>query len=175
MEPKVPETLANTSVVSTREFEDHFFSVGESGSGKEVVALRIHRLSPRRDAPFSKLVCTTLGPEGWEQPLGGIPTGLQALADAGTIFLDEICDLDPACQPKLLHVLPDGDAVSNHHCLRARVISSTGRNLEEEIRAGRFREELYYRLNGVCLRLPPLRHRREDIPPLIDFFLMKYS
>jgi len=151
--------------------------VGESGSGKEVTALRIHRLSRRREERFFKLVCATVAPEALEQPLHAAEraTDVEGVSSAGTVFLDEISDLDPACQLKLLQVLPDGDVIPHAHCLRARVISSTGRNLEEEIRAGRFREDLYYRLNGVCLRLPPLRNRKEDIPAVTDFFLAKYA
>jgi DNA-binding NtrC family response regulator len=79
--------------------------------------------------------------------------------------------LDPACQIKILHALPDGDAESPS----ARVISVTRHNLEQAVRAGKFREELYFRLNGICLNLPPLRQRREDIPALSDFFLIKYA
>jgi two-component system response regulator AtoC len=93
----------------------------------------------------------------------------------GSIFFDEVCDLDQVCQPKLLHLLPDGDGSAERHRLCTRVISSTGRNLEQEIRQGRFREELYYRLKGVCLRLPPLRACKEDIPALMELFLSKHA
>ncbi len=151
--------------------------VGESGTGKEVVALRVHQLSSRRSEPFLKVVCTTLSPEVLAEPLhvDSDPGKRQELLTAGTLFLDEISELDPACQPKLLHILPDGDALSQPGRLRARVISATRQDLEEAVRSGHFREELYYRINGVCLRLPPLRHRREDIPSLTDFFLSKYA
>jgi len=151
--------------------------VGESGSGKEVVAQRLHRLSLRGAEPFVKLTCARLSLKDLDQLLGGKKAAgiVKRLSDAGTVFLDEVSDLDLACQPKLLHVLPDGDAGSHDPCLQARIISSSGRNIEEEIRNGRFREELYYRLNGVCLRLPPLRHRKEDIPAFVDFFLQKYA
>jgi two-component system response regulator AtoC len=151
--------------------------VGESGSGKDVIAQRVHRLSHRGDEPFVKLTCARLSLNDLDQLLGGKKAAgiVKRLSGAGTAFLDEISDLDLACQPKLLYVLPDGDAGSHDPCLRARIISSSSRNIEEEIRNGRFREELYYRLNGVCLRLPPLRHRKEDIPALVDFFLEKYA
>ena len=133
--------------------------VGESGTGKEVLALQIHRLSRRRNEPFIKMSCAALTPEffnGWNQGSeGGEVTNIGSRR--GTVFLDEISELDPACQPKLLYALPDGDAVPQERCLGARVICATGRNLEAEILAGRFREELYFRINGVCLRLPPLR------------------
>ncbi len=147
--------------------------VGESGTGKDVIALHIHRLSPRRQKPFRKLTCATLAPEtlatapenghGSEPALGG-----------GTLFLDEVSDLSPNCQSRLLQALSEGE-LSAQDGLGARLICATSRNLEEQMRAGHFREELYYRINGVCLRLPPLRHRREDLPGLAEYFLGKYS
>jgi two-component system response regulator AtoC len=150
--------------------------VGESGTGKEVVALRIHQLSRRRDEPFVKMGCAAITPEFFDrQHHHTLDSDLsESYANRGTVFLDEINELDMACQSKLLHVLPDG-GVSQERCLGARVISATSQNLEEEMRTGRFREELYYRLNGVCLRLPPLRNRKEDIPILLDFFAAKYA
>jgi two-component system response regulator AtoC len=151
--------------------------IGESGSGKEVIALRIHRLSNRGNEPFVKLTCARLTVKDLDHLLGGKKAAgiVKRLSDAGTVFLDEVSDLELPCQPKMLYVLPDGDAGSHDPCLQARIISSSSRNIEEEIRTGRFREELYYRLNGVCLRLPPLRHRKEDIPAFVDFFLNKYA
>jgi two-component system response regulator AtoC len=151
--------------------------IGESGSGKEVIARRLHRLSRRGDEPFAKLTCARLSPKDLEQLVGGKKAAgiVKCLAGAGTVFLDEVGDLELACQPKLLLALPDGDAGTQDHCLRARIISSSSRSIEEEIHNGRFREELYYRLNGVCLRLAPLRHRKEDIPALVDFFMKKYA
>lgn len=138
--------------------------IGESGTGKEVVAMRIHRLSRRAQEPFVKLSCPTLTVEA----LGnghGVP-------NSGSVLLDEVGELEATCLPKLLHALPDETAEPRSG---ARILSSTRRNLEEEMHAGRFREDLYYRINGVCLRLPPLRHRREDIPALADYFLHKYA
>src|ERR1019366_9604839 len=96
-------------------------------------------------------------------------------AGGGSLFLDEINQLEPAGQARLLNLLPDSTGVPSPGCLSVRVISSTARNLEDEMRNGCFREELYYRINGVHLRLPPLRNRTEDIPGLIDFFLKKYA
>jgi two-component system response regulator AtoC len=150
--------------------------MGESGSGKDVLALRIHRLSCRGNGPFLKVVCTALTPMAIEQMLHANERA-KAKKDsaAGSIFFDEVCDLDQVCQPKLLNILPDGDAAAQGHCLSVRIISSTGRNIEQEIRQGRFRQELYYRLKGVCLRLPPLRACKEDIPALIGFFLSKHA
>lgn len=150
---------------------------GESGTGKEVFALRLHQLSKRCHEPFLKVVCATLAPEFLDElsRTNGNAATPEGLWRAGTIFLDEISDLRPECQPRLLHLLPNGDALPQKGRLEARLISTTSRDLEAEIRNEHFREELYYRLNGVCLRLPPLRHRKEDIAPLADFFLAKYS
>jgi len=152
--------------------------VGESGTGKEVMALRIHRLSRRNGEGFLKVNCAALTPESLAELVEGGENGhgrRRGVAQ-GTLFLDEICELSAACQPCLLRALPDGSGVSaNSHLLAARVICSTSRNLEEEMRVGRFREELYFRINGVCLRLAPLRHRREDIPLLVEQFLRKYE
>jgi two-component system response regulator AtoC len=140
--------------------------LGESGTGKEVVAMRIHGLSRQAQQPFHKLSCAALTPE----TLNG-SNGHNGHRDrwSGSLFLDEISELDAQCQPKLLHLLPEGAAANT------RIIAATRRSLEEEMHAGRFREELYYRLNGVCLRLPPLRHRREDIPALVEHFLACYA
>lgn len=151
--------------------------VGESGTGKEVMALRIHQLSKRRNEPFHKVVCTTLSPEVLEAPLraNGEAEKRHELLRAGTVLFDEVSELDAACQPKLLQFLPDGDALPHEGKLQARVISATRRDLEEEIKARHFREELYYRLNGVSLHLPPLRHRREDVPLLMNFLLAKFA
>ncbi len=151
--------------------------VGESGTGKETTAMHIHRLSQRRDEPFIKVRCALLTPEFFHLTLREAASGNGALgsSNSATFLFDEISELDPACQLQLLRALPDGAASPQGHCLRGHVISSTGRNLEEEVRTGRFHEELYYRINGVCLRLPPLRHRKEDIPALVDFFLKKYA
>lgn len=151
--------------------------VGENGSGKEVVAVRIHRLSQRRSESFVKVVCTRFASECLEEPMDGWSSnnGIRSLLSTGTVFLDEVGDLDLASQTKLLNVMPDGDAAPQGGCLQPRVISATSHNLEEGMRFGRFREELYYRLNGVCLRLPPLRQRKEDIAGLADFFLTRYA
>lgn len=153
------------------------FIVGESGSGKEVIAQRVHQLSRRGREPFVKVTCARLSLKDLDQLLEGRQATdiVNRLSDAGTVFLNEVSDLELVCQPKMLLVLPDGDAGSLDSCLRARIMCSSSRNIEEEIRNGRFREELYYRLNGVCLRVPPLRQRKEDIPGLVDFFLRKYA
>ncbi len=152
--------------------------VGESGTGKEIMALRIHQLSRRNGEGFMKVSCAALTPESLAELVDGGENseGRRPGAARGTLFLDEICELNGACQPCLLRALPDGSGVgANGYSLAARVICSTSHSLEEEMRAGRFREELYFRINGVCLRLPPLRHRREDIPLLVEQFQRKYE
>lgn len=152
--------------------------VGETGTGKEVMAIHMHQLSGRQSQPFVKLACSTLAPltlEGLLHSTSGDSDAAHTLPDAGTVFFDEISDLDPACQTKLLQSLPDGNRLAHKSRLRVRIVSSSRRNLEDELSAGRFREELFYRLNDVCLRLPPLRDRKEDIPDLVDFFLTRYS
>lgn len=142
---------------------------GESGTGKEVLAMHIHRQSRRAHQPLAKLNCPTLTPEAINGNLRGQGHGMQGV---GTILLDEVGDLSAASQAKLLHSLPED---SEQPVAPPRIISCTRRNLDEELRVGHFREELYYRLNGVCLRLPPLRQRREDIPALADYFSHKYA
>jgi two-component system response regulator AtoC len=99
----------------------------------------------------------------------------EEMTSGGSLFLDGINHLEPAAQDRLLHLLPDGSGLPPQGCHSMRLISSTTRNLEEEMRSGRFREELYYRINGVHLRLPPLRERKEDIPALLEFFFKKYT
>jgi two-component system, NtrC family, response regulator AtoC len=147
--------------------------VGESGTGKQMFAQLIHRLSPRTDEPFVKVACAAMNPERMSAELGLVPvSGRQA---AGTVFLDEISELDAACQRSLLYALPEEDSRQSPGRFTARVIATTNRNLDEEMRAGRFRSELYYRINGVCLRLPPLRERKDDIPLFADFFLRKHA
>ena len=151
--------------------------VGESGTGKEMFASRVHLLSSRSDKPLVRISCgsTTCGPFLAGLGLTWDSDGDAAKGAAGTVFFNEISELDAACQRSLLYALPDGDANPRSGSLMARVISATNRNLEEEMRAGRFRSELYYRINGVCLRLPPLRERKEDIPLLVEFFLTKHA
>jgi len=150
--------------------------VGESGTGKEVVALEIHRLSRRWNKAFMKYSCAGLAADSLAARLQrdeGI-TEEDAMG-GGSLFLDEINHLEPACQTRLLNLLPDSIGRPSPGCLSVRVISSTARNIEDEMRNGRFREELYYRINGIHLQLPPLRNRAEDIPGLLDFFLKKYA
>lgn len=151
--------------------------VGESGTGKEVMARQIHRLSRRANDRFVKFTCPSLSASAFSaamaQDLDDEKDGSQH--GAGTVFFDEVSELDPACQRYLLHAIPDEDSIPHNGAIRARVISATNRNLGEEMRAGRFRSELYYRLNGVSLQLPPLRELREDLPQLLGFLLGKHA
>ena len=150
---------------------------GESGTGKAMFAQRVHRLSSRCDQPLLNIVCAAMNPAQLSSELGLNPNGNGDGQDGtpGTVVFDEIGELDSACQRSLLYALPDGNSNARRGTLGARVISTTSRNLDDEMRAGRFRAELFYRLNGVCLRLPPLRDRREDIPILVEFFLSKHA
>ena len=151
--------------------------MGEAGTGKHAVGWRIHQMSLRSSEPFTRMSSADLSPEF----LNGKPNGSHGGNGGGTgpgegtVFLDEVSELNPACQPKLLQLLLLGQ--EEHAGPRAgwRLLAATRRDLEKEVRAGRFREDLYYRLSGVCLRLPPLRHRKEDIPALANLFLELYA
>jgi two-component system response regulator AtoC len=151
--------------------------VGESGTGKELFANRVHRLSQHADRPFVRVSCASVNPTTFfsELKLNPNEPGDGPKNGPGTVCFDEIGELDAACQRNLLGALPDGDLGARRGELRARLISTTNRNLDEEMRAGRFRSELYDRISGVCLRLPPLRDRKEDIPLLVEFFLNKHA
>jgi two-component system response regulator AtoC len=147
---------------------------GEHGTGKEVLAVHIHRLSSRREQAFSKLTCAALSLETLQKFLvGSNGNGSHHGWNGGTLYLDEVADLDPACQSAVLEYLTAGEASQGGSAPSGRIICSTTQNLEERIRSGKFREELYFRINGVGLRLPPMRHRKEDIPTLLEFFLRK--
>jgi two-component system response regulator AtoC len=164
--------------------------LGESGTGKELVATAIHYQSDRKGMPLIKMNCSTL-PDGLiESELFGHEKGAFTgafkrkpgrfeLADGGTMFLDEIGDLPLPMQSKILRVLQERnfERVGGTRILSVdvRVIAATNRKLEEEVAAGRFREDLYYRLNVIPIHLPPLRERKEDIPGLIEFFLERYG
>ena len=163
---------------------------GESGTGKEVVADVLHAWSPRAGGPMVKVNCAAIPETLLESELFGHEkgsfTGASALrigrfeeADGGTIFLDEILEMSPGLQAKLLRVTQDGrfQRIGSNREIRtnARILAASNRNLEEEVKAGRFREDLFYRLNVVELHLPPLRERREDILPLANFFIGKLA
>ena len=163
---------------------------GETGVGKELVARAIHTHSPRRRAAFIKVNCAAMPRELLESELFGHERGAFTgahqrkpgrfeLADGGTIFLDEIGELHPALQAKLLHVLQDGEfsRVGGHHNIRVdvRTICATNRDLTREVAAGRFREDLFYRLNVINVLVPPLRDRRQEIPGLVSYFVERYA
>ena len=144
--------------------------VGESGSGKQMFAQRLHLLSLRADEEMAKVACASVKIDEFSAELES-----HGSRGVGTVLFDDVSELDPACQRYLLHSLPDGDEHPRPKTLTTRVISTTSRNLDEEMRAGRFRSELFYRMNGVCLRLPPLRERKKDIPMLAEFFMVKHA
>jgi nitrogen regulation protein NR(I) len=161
---------------------------GESGTGKELVARALHRHSPRANAPFIALNTSALASDLLESELFGHERGAFTGADAqrigrfesahgGTLLLDEISEIDPRLQAKLLRVLQEksfervGSSQTIH--VDVRVLATTNRDLHEEVAAGRFREDLYFRLAVVPLAVPPLRERREDIPELCDFFFAR--
>ncbi|MEO8549511.1 MAG: sigma-54 dependent transcriptional regulator [Kofleriaceae bacterium] len=163
---------------------------GESGTGKELIANAIHQRSPRAKGPFIKLHCAALAESLLESELFGHErgsfTGAMArkdgrfsLADGGTLVLDEIGEISPSIQVKLLRFLQEHEfeRVGGTQTIRVdvRVIAATNRNLPEEVAKGRFREDLFYRLNVVALEMPPLRDRPSDIPALAQFFLEKYA
>jgi len=163
---------------------------GESGTGKDLLAQAIHYESSRSTRPFIPINCTALPEELLESELMGhekgaftdakqTKKGLFEVADGGTVFLDEIGDMKPGLQAKLLRFIENKTfrRVGGHRDISVdvRIIAATNRNLEEQVREGRFREDLYFRLNVIPIRIPPLRERREDILPLADYFLSEYA
>ncbi|MCX7991906.1 MAG: nif-specific transcriptional activator NifA [Proteobacteria bacterium] len=164
--------------------------LGESGTGKELIAKSIHYLSDRSDKPFVRVNCSAI-PEGlMESELFGHEKGAFTgavsarkgrfeLANGGTIFLDEIGDLPLSLQPKLLRVIQEMEfeKVGGEKTIKVdvRIISATNRNLERLVQEGKFREDLYFRLNVIPIIIPPLREREGDIPILIDFFTEKFN
>ncbi|HZR84302.1 MAG TPA: sigma-54 dependent transcriptional regulator [Candidatus Binatia bacterium] len=164
--------------------------LGETGTGKELLARAIHRLSPRRDRMFVAVNCAALSENLLESELFGHrrgsftgaladKKGLFEVAHEGTIFLDEVGETTPALQAKLLRVLQEGEILpvgeTKPKSIDVRVVAATNRKLDEEVEAGRFRRDLYYRLRVFPIRVPPLRERRDDVPSLAQHFLAKYA
>ena len=179
---KLAETVAPT--------ESTVLIQGESGTGKEVIARYVHELSPRADGPFFSINCGALPESLLESELFGHVKGsftgavrdregLFAAAKGGTFFLDEIGETTPATQVKLLRVLQEREVIpvggTEAVPVDVRLIAATNRDLEEEIRGGRFRTDLFYRLNVIAIHLPPLRSRRDDIPLLAAAFLKRMA
>ena len=186
--PKMEEVLSISSRAA--ESKATVLITGENGTGKEILAKAIHYISPRKDKPFIAINIPALSENLLESELFGhekgsftgadrLKKGRFELADKGTIFLDEIGDISPATQVKLLRVLQEqqvervgGTELIN---IDVRIIAATNQNLEKKIKEGSFREDLYYRLNIIPVHIPPLRDRKEDIMPLIEFFVQKFS
>jgi two-component system response regulator AtoC len=143
--------------------------LAEPGAGKHATARRIHETSRRSAQPFRRLQCSTLKPED----LAAVPVNGNSVA--GTIFLEELADLSPAAQSYLCEILRQANGRNGSSAGSARFIFGSARDLELEVRAGRLREDLYYRISGICLRLPPVRQRKEDIPLLLAHFVRKYA
>jgi two-component system nitrogen regulation response regulator NtrX len=163
---------------------------GESGTGKELVARAIHRLSQRRNGTLVQVNCAAIPDELIESELFGHEkgsftgavrrqTGKFVTAHGGTIFLDEVGDMSPRTQAKVLRVLQNGEVepVGAERTVQVdvRVVAATNRELETEIAGGRFREDLFYRLNVIPIRTPPLRERLDDLPVLVDWFVRRYA
>jgi DNA-binding NtrC family response regulator len=196
--PLPPEVIAHSpltvalfqEVALVAPSEARILITGESGTGKEVVADVLHAWSARANGPLIKVNCAAIPETLLESELFGHEKGAftgasaQRLgrfeeANGGTIFLDEILEMSPALQAKLLRVTQDGrfQRIGSNREIRtnARILAASNRNLEDEVKHGRFREDLFYRLNVVELNLPPLRERREDILPLANFFIGKLA
>ena len=171
-------------------YDSSVLIVGESGTGKELIANAIHYNSPRGPMPFIKVSCASLSEGIIESELFGHEKGAFTgaitsrkgrfeLAHGGTLFLDEVEDIPASTQIKLLRVLQEGEfeRVGGNKTIRVdiRIIAASNRDLQEEVEKGGFREDLYYRLNVVNIKLPPLRDRKEDVPFLVHFFMEKYN
>jgi DNA-binding NtrC family response regulator len=171
-------------------YDSSVLIIGESGTGKELIANAIHYNSPRASMPFIKVSCASLSEGIIESELFGHEKGAFTgaiasrkgrfeMADQGTLFLDEVEDIPPTTQIKLLRVLQEGEfeRVGGNKTIQVniRIIAASNRDLQEAVKNGTFREDLYYRLNVVNIKLPPLRERKEDTPFLVNFFIDKFN
>jgi DNA-binding NtrC family response regulator len=181
-------------IISTvQKIKDSFLPVliyGESGTGKELVARALHFDSCRKDGPFIPINCALLKPDLLENELFGhvkgaftgasnIKDGLIAIADGGTLFIDEIADMNPAVQAGLLRFIESGvfrplGSVKEKK-VNVRIVTAINKDIEEEVSTGRFRKDLYYRLKGCKIDIPPLRERKDDIPDLVNYFVKNFS
>jgi two-component system, NtrC family, nitrogen regulation response regulator GlnG len=186
--PAMQAVFKRIALVAPREAS--VLILGESGTGKELVARAVHRYSARRDHPFLPIHVAALNPNLVESELFGhtrgaftgaaqAHPGLLALAEGGTVFLDELADIPPAVQVKLLRVLEHGEVLpvggTQPQRLDIRVLAATHQDLTRAVAEGRFRHDLYFRLNVFQIPLPPLRERPEDIPALADHFLGRFE
>ena len=146
--------------------------IGENGTGKEILANRIHQLSLMSGQPLVKVICAFLNSESLSAHFKRSNNGKE---EKGTLFCREISELDPVSQRTLQYSLPQEELTATQRCTGPRFIASTTRNLEEEVRNGLFRADLYYQITAASITLVPLRRRAEDIPAFVELFLMKHS
>ena len=187
-QPRMEEIIQRAERVA--ETKSTVLITGETGTGKELVARAIHNRSAQRDMPLIRVNCAAIPESLLESELFGhvrgaftgaatTKKGKFALADGGTIFLDEIGTMSPALQSKLLRVLQEREfeplGSERTEKIDVRVIAATNRDLRQMVAEGKFQEDLFYRLNVIPIELPPLRERRDDIPPLVDHFLQKHA
>ncbi len=186
--PQMLELLNNIKKIAPFDFT--VLITGESGTGKELFAKAIHKLSPRKDKKFITINCANISPDIMEAEFFGYKkgaftgaetdrAGIFELADGGTVFLDEIGEIPLNIQAKLLRFLQEkeirriGDTVSKK--VDVRVLAATNKNLEEMVKEGKFREDLYFRLETLKIKIPPLRERKDDIPLLISYFINQFN
>ncbi|MGB9975763.1 sigma-54-dependent transcriptional regulator [Thermovenabulum sp.] len=177
-------------IEKVKEIDSNVMVTGESGTGKELVARAIHFCGRRKDKPFEAVNCAAIPQNLLEAELFGYEKGaftgaehrkkgIFEIADGGTIFLDEITEMDISLQAKLLRVVQEKEIMpvgsEKRKKVNVRIISATNKDIKKEVKEGRFREDLFFRLNVINIHIPPLRERREDIPQLAGYFIKKYS
>ncbi len=181
--------LVQEMIATVANYSSHVIVLGESGTGKEIVSRLIHELSDRKEGPFIALNCAAIPENLLEAEIfgieGGVATGVKErvgkmeLAHTGTLFLDELGDMSPLTQSKLLRAIQEKsiERVGGKETILVdvRILAATNKDLKKEIEEGNFREDLYYRLNVLEIKLPPLRERVPDIPTLVEHFLQKHN